>query len=86
MTTRDPNLDHAKDLISTELPRYLGPLFDIHRIVAGTFHHDDEDLETISKPELPLAAVPEQGARQLDQAHVVGGLLVVAHQYRPAFR
>lgn len=44
MTTRAQNLDCAKELISTELPGYLGPLFEIQRIVAGTFHHDDEDL------------------------------------------
>ena len=44
MTIRAPNLDHARELISTELPKYLGPLFDIQRIVVGTFHHDDEDL------------------------------------------
>ncbi len=48
MTARAPNLDDAKELISTELPRYLGPLFDIQRIVASTFHHDDEDLVHIT--------------------------------------
>ncbi len=44
----------------------------------------DSDLETISKPEVPLSAVPEQCAGQLDQAYIVGHLLVVAHQDRPA--
>ena len=55
MTANAPNLDHAKDLVSRELPKYLGPRFEIHHIVLGprfeihhivvdTFHHDDEDL------------------------------------------
>ena len=44
MTASAPNLNHAKDLVSRELPRYLGPRFEIHHIVADTFHHDDEDL------------------------------------------
>ena len=42
-------------------------------------------LETISKPDLPLAAVPEQRAGQLDEADVVGCLLVIAHQDCTAF-
>ena len=41
-------------------------------------------LETISKLELLLAAVPEQGARQLNQSDVVGYFLVVSDQDRPA--
>ena len=44
MTANAPNLDRAKDLVSEELPSYLGPRFEIHHIVADTFHHDDEDL------------------------------------------
>ena len=44
MTASAPDLNRAKDLISRELPRYLGPRFQIHHIVADTFHHDDEDL------------------------------------------
>ena len=44
MTASAPDLNRAKDLISRELPRYLGPHFEIHHIVADTFHHDDEDL------------------------------------------
>ena len=44
MTANAPNLDHAKDLVSRELPKYLGPRFEIHHIVVDTFHHDDEDL------------------------------------------
>ena len=44
MTASAPNLHRAKHLISRELPRYLGPHFEIHHIVADTFHHDDEDL------------------------------------------
>src|SRR5664280_1669686 len=34
--------------------------------------------------ELVVAAVPEQGAGELDEAEVVGGLLVVADQQRSA--
>ena len=48
MTAKPPLLDHAKDLVSRELPRYLGPFFDIQNIVVGTFHHDDEDLVHIT--------------------------------------
>ena len=48
MIARALDLDHAKDLISTELPRYLGPLFKIQRIVVGTFHHDEEVLVHIT--------------------------------------
>ena len=44
MTASAPDLNRAKDLISRELPRYLGPHFEIHHIVADTFHHDDEVL------------------------------------------
>jgi hypothetical protein len=36
MTANAAHLDRAKDLVSEELPRYLGPRFEIH--------HDDEDL------------------------------------------
>ena len=44
MTASAPDLNRAKDLISRELPRYLGPHFEIYHIFADTFHHDDEDL------------------------------------------
>lgn len=35
--------------------------------------------------ELVASAVPEQGAGELDESEVVGGVLVVADEDRPAF-
>ena len=42
------------------------------------------DLVTISKSDAALTAVPDEGTSQLKQAQVIGGLLVIAHQDRPA--
>ena len=67
MTTRAPNLDHAKGLISTELPRYLGPLFHIQRIVAGTFNYDAHTTEFES-----LGRVPVLKARMNADLHMAG--------------
>ena len=49
-----------------------------------SYGHALSHLVTISKSDAALTAVPDEGTSQLKQAQVIGGLLVIAHQDRPA--